>query len=139
MNRRSTTSSERESELDARSRGGVSRGFAAGLAPLGPTALIVALAVALAELARRFTAGQGFGAQQTAAIVVVIAGLLGGTTAFVVYCVRALRRVKGWQQAGQTAQAGAALWGLAVVALVALLPLLLAIVIPQHPAPNLAP
>lgn len=37
------------------------------------------------------------------------------------------------------AEANGALWGLVVVALVVLLPVLLAIVLPQHPAPNLAP
>jgi hypothetical protein len=118
---------------------GRGRAFLAGLSPLGFVALIVVVGVALAALARQLAAGQGFAAQQGAALIIVAVALLGAAIALAVGCVRALRRVKQWQQAGQTAQASAALWGLALVALIVALPLLLAVLIPQHPAPNLAP
>jgi hypothetical protein len=124
---------------DASSRGRLGQGFVSGLVPLGPLALIVIVALALAALARQLTAGQGFATQQWAAGLVIVLGLLGGAASYLVFSVRALRQVKCWQQAGQTTQATGALWGLVVVALVVLLPLLLAILIPQHPAPNLAP
>jgi hypothetical protein len=110
-----------------------------GITPLGPVALAVLLAVLLAALARQLTAGQGFFAQQWAAGIVVVLGLVGAAVSYVVFSVRALRQVRRWQQAGQSAPANAALWGLVITALVVLLPLILAIVIPQHPAPNLAP
>jgi hypothetical protein len=96
-------------------------------------------ALALAALARQLTAGQGFAAQQLAAVLVIVLGLLGSAASYIIFSVRTLRQVKAWQQVGQTAQANGALWGLVVVALVVVLPLLLAIFIPQHPAPNLAP
>jgi hypothetical protein len=120
-------------------RGSAVRGFASSLIPLAPLAVIVIVALALAALARQLTAGQGFYTQQWAAGIAIVLGLLGSAASYIVTCVRALRRVKLWQQAGQTAQASGALWGLVVVALVVLLPLLLAILIPQQPAPNLAP
>ncbi len=130
---RSPTSPATATGPEASARGSLGRGFVAGLVPLGPVALIVVVALGLSALARQVTTGQG------AAIVIVVLGLLGAAAAYVVCCVRALRQVSRWQQAGQSALASGALWGLVVVALVVLLPLLLAIFIPQHPAPNLAP
>jgi len=115
------------------------RGFILGMSPLAPLILVVVLTVALSALARQVTVGGGFYLQQWAAGIVVILGLLAGIAALIVFSVRTLRQVKRWQQTGEQVQANAALWGLAVVALVVLLPLLLAIFIPQQPAPNLTP
>jgi hypothetical protein len=114
-------------------------GFVSAVMPLGLIAVIVVAALALAALARGLTAGQGFYTEQWASGIIIVLGLLGSAATYAVSSVQSLRRVKGWQQAGQTAQANGALWGLVVVALVVLLPVVLAIVIPQHPAPNLAP
>ncbi|MFI5272331.1 MAG: hypothetical protein ACHQ4H_04775 [Ktedonobacterales bacterium] len=136
---RSHTSPGGTASPDAASRGSLGRGFVAGLAPLWPCALIVIVAVALAALARLLIAGQGFPTQQLAAGLIIVIGLLGAAVTYSVFCVRVLRRVKAWQLARQTAQANGALWGLVVVALIVLLPLLLAILIPQHPAPTLTP
>src|SRR5215469_11734263 len=94
---------------DALARGSLGRGFVSGLVPLGPLALIVVGALALAALARQFTAGQGFASQQLAAVLIIILGLLGSAASYIVFCVRALRQVKAWQQMGQTAQASGAL------------------------------
>jgi hypothetical protein len=121
------------------SQGNTVRGFASSLVPLAFVAMIVIVALALAALARQLTAGQGFYTEQWASGIIIVLGLLGSAAAYIVSCMQALRRVKLWQQAGQTALANGALWGLVVVALVVLLPLLLAILIPQQPAPNLAP
>ena len=115
------------------------RGFAYGLIPLLPVAVIVVVALALAALARQLTASQGFYTQQWAAGIIIVLGLLGSAASYIVSCVRAMSQVRRWQAAGQTSQASGALWGLVVVTLVVLLPVLLAIFIPQHPAPNLAP
>ena len=120
-------------------RGNTVRGFAAGLLPLVPVAVIVVVALALAALARQLTAGQGFYTQQWAAGIIIVLGLLGSAASYTVSCVRAMSQVRRWQETGQTSQAAGALWGLVVVMLVVLLPVLLAILIPQHPAPNLAP
>jgi hypothetical protein len=120
-------------------RGNTARGFVSGLLPLVPVAVIVVVALALAALVRQLTAGQGFYTQQWAAGIIIVLGLLGSAASYIVSCVRAMSRVRRWQETGQTSQASGALWGLVVVTLVVLLPVLLAILIPQHPAPNLAP
>jgi hypothetical protein len=136
---RSPTNSAAPARTDEQPRGSLGGGFAAGLVPLGPVAAIVIVAAALAALARRVAAGQGFSAQQLAAGLVLVLGLLGAAASYALFGVRAVRRVRQWQQAGQAARANGALWGLVAVALVLLLPILLAIFVPQHPAPNLAP
>jgi hypothetical protein len=46
-----------------------------------------------------------------------------------------LRRVAAWQQAGAAVQADAALWALGATSLVIVIPILLAILLPQHPFP----
>jgi hypothetical protein len=120
-------------------RGSAARGFASGLLPLVPVAVIVVVALALAALARQLTAGQGFYTEQWAAGIIIVLGLLGSAASYIVSSVRAMSRVRHWQETGQMSQATGALWGLVVVTLVILLPVLLAILIPQHPAPNLAP
>jgi hypothetical protein len=114
-------------------------GLVAGLVPLGWVVLIVIVALAVAALGRGLTAGQGFAVQQGTAVGVLVVGLLAAAAAYIVSGRRALRQVAQWQQVGMTARATGALLGLALGALVVLLPLLLAIFLPQHPAPNLAP
>ncbi len=128
---------------DTSSRGRRGQGVVAGLVPLGALVVIVIVTVAVIALVRALTAGQGFSIQQAiqqgAAVFTLLAGLVVGAAVYTVAGVRALRRVAHWQQVGMTAQANGALWGLALGALVVLLPLLLAIFLPQHPAPILAP
>jgi hypothetical protein len=110
-----------------------------GLEPLVPLVLTVVLTIGLAWLARQITAGAGFYTQQWAAGIIVVLGILGGAVALAAFSARVLRQVRAWQESGRSVQASAALFGLVIVALVVLLPVLLAIAIPQHPAPNLAP
>lgn len=117
--------------------GGFGSGFLTGIMPLAPIAVIVVVALILAALARLLMAGQGFATEQLVAVLIIALGLLGSVVAYIVGCRRALRQVRRWQEAGAAARANGALWGLVVVALVVLLPLLLAILIPQHPAPTL--
>jgi hypothetical protein len=134
-----SSSADSGSPVGGLAQAGRFRSLVFGLEPLVPLPLIVAITIVLAWLARQITAGAGFYTQQWAAGVIVVLGILAAAVSLAIFSVRAFRQVKTWQQAGQQAQASAALWGLVVVALVVLLPVLLAIVIPQHPAPNLAP
>lgn len=107
------------------------RGALVGLIPLGLLAGTVALTVAGAALARLLFAGSGFFAQQQAAVIVLIAGLILAVAGFGVATWRVLRRVAGWQQG----EASAALWDLGATALVIVGPVVLALLLPQHPAP----
>jgi ABC-type nickel/cobalt efflux system permease component RcnA len=116
-------------------KGSVMRGVLVGLIPLGLLACCVALTVALTALARQLMSGSGFYAQQQAALIMVIVGLVLTVAVFAVAVWRVVRRVATWQQSGVTAQAQAALWSLGASALVIVIPLLLAILLPQHPFP----
>jgi uncharacterized membrane protein len=111
------------------------RGALVGLVPLGLLALIIAVALALAVLARQLTAASGFFAQQQAALITLIAGFVLALVVYVVAIVLTTRRIAAWQENGIAVQARAALWSLGITALIVILPFLLAILLPQHPAP----
>src|SRR5579859_6629022 len=113
----------------------VVRGAWVGLVPLGLLAGFVALAVVLTALARQLAVGSGFFTQKQAALIILIAGLVLAIVVFALAVWRVLRRVAAWQQAGAAVQANAALWALGTTALVIVIPILLAILLPQHPFP----
>ena len=115
--------------------GSAVRGALIGLGPLGLLAGFVALAVVLTALARALAADAGFFAQQQAALSTLIAGLVLAILIFAIAAWRVLRRVAAWQQTGAAVQASAALWVLGATALVIVIPILLALLLPQHPAP----
>lgn len=114
---------------------GVGRGLLVGLIPLGLLAAVVGITVALTAPARQFYEDAGFFYQQQAALIVVSAGLLLAIAGFAVAVWRVLRRVAAWQQSGAMAPANAALWALSATALLVVFPVVLALLLPQHPAP----
>ena len=120
--------------LSLQHKGSALRGFLAGLIPLGLLLLIVAITLLLTALARQLVASSGFFAQQQASVLVLIAGLVVALVVYVVAIVRTLRWVKVWQRGGAGDQARATLLALGFSALVVLLPMVLAIVLPQNPA-----
>ena len=111
------------------------RGALLGLVPLVLLVLIIAIALALASLARQLFAAPGFFAQQQVAIIILIAGFVLALVAYVIAIVLTTRRIASWQQNGIAARARAALWSLGITALIVILPFLVAILLPQHPAP----
>ena len=111
------------------------RGALLGLVPLVLLVLIVAIALALAALARQLFAASGFFAQQQAAVIILIAGFVLALIAYVIAIVLTMRRIAGWQQNGIAARARAALWSLGITTLIVILPFLVAILLPQYPAP----
>ncbi len=111
------------------------RGVLVGLIPLGLLAGIVLITLLVTAFVRQLVAGSGFFVQQQTALIALIVGLVLATVVFAVASWRVLRRVKSWQRDGTTAQANAALWALTATALIIVLPVLLAIILPQHPAP----
>jgi len=116
-------------------KGSALRGVLAGLIPLGLLLVFVALTVVLTALARQLLASSGFFAQQQTALIVLIAGLIVALVVFIIALVRALRKITSLQRNGAFGQARAALFALGCTALVVLLPVVLAIVLPQNPAP----
>jgi uncharacterized membrane protein YidH (DUF202 family) len=111
------------------------RGVFVGLIPLGLLAGMVAITLLVTALARQLAAGSGFFVQQQTALIALIVGLALAIVVFALACWRVMRHVKSWQQDGTTTQANAALWALTATALILVLPVLLALLLPQHPAP----
>lgn len=111
--------------------GTVLRGILTGLVPLILFVVLGALAVLATTLIRTLTNGEAFLAQEPVLVGTLGVGLLLAFVAWVVGCVWALRRARAW---GQIPQATATLWTLGASAIVLLLPVLLAILSPQHPA-----
>ena len=116
-------------------KGSALHGVLIGLIPLGLLAGVVLIAVVATALARELTAGSGFYVQQQAALITLIVGLVLAIVVFAIACWRVLRQVALWQKAGVAIQATATLWTLGFTALVIISPILLAILLPQHPAP----
>jgi NADH:ubiquinone oxidoreductase subunit 6 (subunit J) len=96
---------------------------------------MVVIALAVTALVRQIFAPSGFFVVQQAALITLITGLVIALVIYVVAIVLTLRRVAAWQQIGAKKSSNAALWSLAITAFIALLPVLLAIVLPQNPAP----
>jgi hypothetical protein len=111
------------------------RGALIGLIPLGLLLLIGAVTVLLTALARQLVSSSGFFVQQQTSLLVLIAGLVVALTAYIIAIIRTLRSITSWQRGGAGGQARAALLALGLTALVMLAPVMLAIVLPQHPAP----
>jgi hypothetical protein len=116
-------------------KGSALRGVLIGLIPLGLLLLIVAVTVLLTALARQLVASSGFFAQQQASVIVLVVGLVVALVVYIIAIVRTLRSVISWQRGGAVGQARAALLALGFTTLVVLLPIVLAIVLPQSPAP----
>src|ERR1700674_4355424 len=113
--------------------GGILKGVLLGLIPLALLVVLVIAALLLPPLPRQLTAVSGFVAQQQVAVIVLIAGLGLAIVVYILALVLTLRRVRGWQPGGT--QGRAALLALGATALIVVLPVLLAIVLPQSPAP----
>jgi len=113
----------------------VLRGIVAGFIPLVLLLVVAAITILLTALARQLLASAGFFAQQQASVIVLIAGLLVALIVYIVAIVRALRKITSWQRSSMIYQARAALIALGITALVVLLSVILAIVLPQNPAP----
>jgi hypothetical protein len=97
--------------------------------------MIVAAAVILTAGARLLTVGHGFSAGQVATALTLGGGLALGFIAYAIALVRVWRRITSWRLAGQGRQAAGALSSLAITALVVVLPVVLALLLPQQPAP----
>lgn len=111
------------------------RGLLIGLVPLGVLIVTVLVTVLLTALARLLFADAGFFAEQQAAVIVLIAGLILSITGFGLAVWRVLRHVALWQLIEAKARARAVLWTLGASALVIVMPILLALLLPQHPFP----
>jgi hypothetical protein len=106
-----------------------------GFVPLVLLVVIVAITLAVTDLVRQFFASSGFFSQQQAEVITLIVGLVIALVVFIVAIVLTLRREARWQPQGAARPSRAALWSLAITALIVLVPVLLALLLPQNPAP----
>ena len=111
------------------------RGFRGGLMPLAVVVGCEAATVGLTAVARQLLAGSGFFAAQRACVIVLAGGSIASALLYAIAGLRALRRVRAWQHEGRTGCTGGGLCGLGMTALVVALLILLAALLPQHPAP----
>ena len=121
--------------LSLQQKGSALQGILNGFIPLGLLLLVVVMTVLLTALARQLVASSGFFVQQQVSLIVLVGGLGVALVVYIIAIVRTLRNVTTWQRSGAGAQSRAALLALGCTALVVLLPVVLAIVLPQNPAP----
>ena len=117
------------------SRGSVGRGLLAGLTPLIRLVVLLALALALPTVARLALAAQSFATQQAVEVIALAAMLVLAAIVYAVSLVGTFRRMRVWRESGREAQATAALWMLVATVLIVALPVIAAVLWPQHPAP----
>ena len=122
-------------EPSAEVKGSAVLGALIGLIPLGLVAGVVLVALVVTALARVLVADAGFFVQQQTALITLLAGLVLAIVVFALAVWRVVRRVAAWQRTGVAVQANAALWALGGTALVIVVPVLLAVLLPQHPFP----
>ena len=113
------------------------RGVIIGLIPLLLLMLIILVTLLATELMRQWVtiATSGFFVQQQVALIILIAGFVLALLVFAFATWRVVKRIAIWQQSGLLKPARAALWMLGITTLIIILPVLLAIALPQHPAP----
>lgn len=111
------------------------RGALVGLIPLGLLLVAVLVVLALATFAHTLMSTAGFFVEQQLAVSILVAGFLATLIVYIIATVRTLRQVAAWQQDNLAVCARIALWALGSTALVVALPVLLALFLPQHPAP----
>jgi hypothetical protein len=110
------------------------RGAGVGLAPAAFLYLGALIVFGFTMLMRVATNGLGFLTQLPVLNVTSALCLVALAVGFTLVSVRVFRQARRWREAGETTAANAVLWGLAASALLVLVPVLLAILLPQHPA-----
>jgi hypothetical protein len=116
-------------------RGELGRGILAGFVPLVRLIVMLIVAFALPLVARLVTGSQSFAVQQSAAVIAFAVGLVLAAIVYAVSLVGAFGQLRAWREDGRDISATSALWMLALTALIVALPIIVAAVLPQHPAP----
>jgi len=110
------------------------RGVGVGLTPAVFLYFGAVVAYLLTSLVRIVTPGLGFLTQLPIVNVAITICLLLLAVGYVFVAVRAFRQARNWRAAGETTAANAVLWGLCASAVLILVPVLVAILLPQRPA-----
>lgn len=113
----------------------LSHGVLRGLVPLLCLLLAAGATLTLTALAGQLTPGLDFFARRSLSVGITSVGLVSTAVLYAATCIVSLRRVARWQERGDLWVAVGALLALSVTALIVALPLILAVLLPQHPAP----
>ena len=128
------TPSQSASRASVDAAGDLWRCVVAGLVPLLLLGIVVALDVAITALARVLTIPLGFLAWRWVVAGIWVGGLIIAAAVYSIATVRALRQAASWKDFGFVRQTAGVYWTLGVAALIVLLPVILAVALPQHPA-----
>lgn len=110
-------------------------GILAGFVPLVRLILMLVVALALPLVTRLVTGSQSFAVQQSATVIALAVGLVLAAIVYAVSLVGAFRQLRAWREVGRGVSATASLLALAATVLIVALPIVVAAVLPQHPAP----
>lgn len=106
-----------------------------GLVPLLLLALLVIATIGLTTLVRRSTLSAGFFIWERNALITLIVGMIVALLVYVIAIVLVLQITARWITGRFTIRSAAALWTLAITAIVVLLPVIIVVLLPQSPAP----
>jgi hypothetical protein len=110
------------------------RGAGVGLAPAAFFYAGILVGFGVVSLLRVATSGLGFLTQLPVLNVTSLLCLVALAVGLTLVCVRVFRQARRWREDGETTAAKAVLWGLALSGVLVLLPVLLGMLLPQHPA-----
>ena len=110
-------------------------GVLVGLVPLLVLALLVTVTIVLTTLVRQSTLASGFFVWERNALIMLIAGLVLSLIVYIIALVKVLQTTARWITGRFTIRSAAALWTLAITAILVLSPVIIAIALPQSPAP----
>ncbi len=111
------------------------RSLLIGLLPLILLVGISLITFAVVAYVRQLLTPAGFLEQQRIDLIILISGLVLAISAYSMSIWRILRRLTIWQAAGLERHVRIVMWTLLGTALIALLPIIVAVLLPQHPAP----
>jgi hypothetical protein len=111
------------------------RGFGRGLVPLVILAGFSVITLALTLATKQIADGIDFATRDWLVAGTIIIGLIASAVAYIVALVATFRRWRTQAREGDNAGATGMLWALIVTALVVVVPVVVAALVPQHPAP----
>lgn len=106
-----------------------------GLLPLTVLGVTVSATFVIVALTRQSIPASAFVAQQQADLRVLLIGSLIVLLAFALAVLFLLRRIARWQKQGLVHRARISLWLLVATAAIIVLPVVIAVLLPQQPAP----
>ena len=113
----------------------VLHGVCTGFIPLLLLSILVVATILLTAFVRQSVSSAGFFAWERDALITLITGMVLSVIVYIIALLLVLRTTARWVQSRLTTRSTAALWTLALTAVIVLLPVIIAVLLPQSPAP----